>query len=80
MKAISNVITWSAAWVVTATTVWAGVSPPPAVESDSGNEGLVLLVLLGAVIFAISKGKAKPVDDGSPTVVDDDAGAGAGKY
>jgi hypothetical protein len=40
----------------------------------------LLLVLVGAVVFAVAKGKAKPVEDGAPEIVDAEEGAGTGKY
>ena len=76
-KTISTAMIWAA----TSAAVWAGTPvPPPAVESDNGNEGLLLLVLVGAVIFAVAKGKAKSADQGAPDIVDAEDGAGNGKY
>ena len=81
MKAVSTAFGSAAAWVASYAIAFAGAaSPPPAVESDSGNEGLLLLVLAGAVLFAVAKGKAKPVEDGAPEIVDAEDGAGTGKY
>jgi hypothetical protein len=80
MKAISSAFAWAGAWLATTATVWAGVAPPPpSVESDSGNEGLILLALIGVVIFAATKGKGK-AEAGAPAVVDDASGADDGKY
>jgi hypothetical protein len=83
LKAASTSVAWAGAWVATAATLWAGEAapvPPPAVDNDSGGEGILLLVLLGAVIFAVAKGKAKPVEEGAPEIVDAEDGAGTGKY
>ena len=63
--------------------MWAGTAPPPpppAADNDSGGEGLLRLVLIGAVIFAAAKVKAKPVEEGAPEIVDAEDGAGTGKY
>jgi hypothetical protein len=69
------------AWAVTSAAAWAGaVAPPPAVDNDNSAEGLLLLVLVGAIVFAVAKGKAKPVEDGAPEIVDAEEGAGTGKY
>jgi hypothetical protein len=84
LKLASTAFACAGAWVATTTSLWAGeiiVTPPPAaVDSDNGNEGLLLLVLLGAVVFAVAKGKAKPVEEGAPEIVDAEDGAGTGKY
>lgn len=80
MKAISTAIASAGAWITSTALVGAGVAPPPAVDTESGNEGVLLLALIGVVIFAVTKGKSKAVDDGAPTVVDDASGAGDGKY
>ncbi|MES2550435.1 MAG: hypothetical protein V4630_12185 [Pseudomonadota bacterium] len=82
LKSISTAFAWAGAWAATTATVWAGVitPPPPAADSDNGNEGILLLVLLGAVVFAVAKGKAKPVEEGAPEIVDAEDGAGTGKY
>lgn len=80
LKTISVAFTWAGAWVASTAVVWAGSAQPPAVDNDSGNEGLLLLVLLGAVVFAVAKGKAKPVEEGAPEIVDAEDGAGTGKY
>lgn len=81
LKTILTACTWASAWALTTVTVRAGVpAPPPAAENDSGNEGLLLLVLVGAVIFAAAKGKAKPVEEAAPEIVDAEEGAGMGKY
>ena len=81
LKTISTSFAWAGAWVATTTVVLAGVpAPPPAVENDSGNDGLLLLVLVGAVIFAVAKGKGKPIEEGAPEIVDAEDGAGTGKY
>lgn len=80
LKSISTAFVWAGAWAATTATVRAGSSPPPSVDSDGGNEGLLLLVLLGAVVFAVAKGKAKPVEEGGPEIVDAEDGAGTGKY
>ena len=81
MKSLTTAFSLAAAWVATSAAVWAGgVSPPPVVQDDSGNEGLLLLVLAGAVLFAVAKGKAKPVEEGAPEIVDAEDGAGTGKY
>ena len=81
MKAISTAFAWAGAWVATTATVWAGAVPvPPSVENDNGNQGLILLALIGVVIFAVAKGKSKPMEEGAPEVVDDNSGAGDGKY
>ena len=77
LKAIATAFAWAA----TTATVWAGaVAPPPAASSDNNNEGLLLLVLVGAIVFAVAKGKAKPVEEGAPEIVDAEEGAGTGKY
>jgi hypothetical protein len=81
MKLLSTALASAATWVASHAVTHAGaVPPPPAVESDSGNQGLLLLVLVGAVIFAVAKGKAKPVEEGGPEIVDAEEGAGTGKY
>jgi hypothetical protein len=82
LKTISTAFAWAGAWAATTATVWAGavVTPPPAVDNDNGNEGLLLLVLVGALVFAVAKGKAKPVEQGAPEIVDAEEGAGTGKY
>lgn len=81
MKTVTTALTSAAAWVTSYVTAHAGViAPPPAVDNDNGNEGLLLLVLVGAVIFALAKGKAKPVEEGAPEIVDAEDGAGTGKY
>lgn len=83
LKSISTAFAWAGAWAATTATVWAGdviTPPPPAADSDNGNEGILLLVLLGAVVFAVAKGKAKPVEEGAPEIVDAEDGAGTGKY
>jgi hypothetical protein len=82
LKTISTAFAWAGAWVATTAMVHAGVvvNPPPAVDNDNGNEGLLLLVLLGAVVFAAAKVKAKPVEEGALEVVDAEEGAGTGKY
>jgi len=82
LKAISTAFAWAGAWVATTATLWAGGAvqqPPPAVDNDSGNEGLLLLVLIGAVIFAVAKAKAKPVEEVAPEIVAAEDGAGTGK-
>jgi hypothetical protein len=69
------------AWAATTAIVWAGeATPPPVADNDSGNEGLLLLVLVGAVIFAVAKGKSKTTEEGAPEIVDAEDGAGTGKY
>lgn len=80
MNKIVGAFAGACLWAATTAAVWAGQQQPPAVDNDSGNEGLLLLVLVGAVIFAVAKGKAKPVDDGGPAIVDAEDGAGTGKY
>lgn len=82
MKALTTAVGSAAAWVVSYAVAYSGSAapPPPAVDSDNGNEGLLLLVLVGAVIFAVAKGKAKPVEEGAPEIVDAEDGAGTGKY
>lgn len=81
MKALTTACGSAAAWVASFAVVHAGnASPPPTVEQDSGGEGLLLLVLVGAVIFAVAKGKGKPVEEGAPEIVDAEDGAGTGKY
>ncbi len=83
LKLASTAFAWAGAWAATTVTVWAGaapVTPPPAADSDNRNEGILLLVLLGAVVFAVAKGKAKPVEEGAPEIVDAEDGAGTGKY
>lgn len=81
LKTISTAIAGAFAWAATTAVVWAGTPiPPPAVDNDNGNEGLLLLVLVGAVIFAVAKGKPKPVEEGGPDIVDAEDGAGTGKY
>jgi hypothetical protein len=81
LKTISTAFAWAGVLLATTTTVWAGTqSPPPTVDNDSGGEGILLLVLLGAVIFAVAKGKSKPVEEGAPEIIDAEDGAGTGKY
>ncbi len=79
-----NKIAWGLAgasvWVTTTVAAWAGQPQPPAVENDNSGEGLLLLVLIGAVVFAVAKGKAKPVEEGAPEIADAEDGAGTGKY
>lgn len=73
-------LTTAIAWAATSAVAWAGAAPPPAVDNDNGGEGLLLLVLVGAIVFAVAKGKAKPVEEGAPEIVDAEEGAGTGKY
>lgn len=81
MKTLTAALSSATAWVASVAVVHAGAAaPPPAVETDSGNDGLLLLVLVGAVIFAVAKGKGKPVEDVAPEIVDAEDGAGTGKY
>lgn len=82
MKSLATALGSAAAWAASVVVVHAGavVTPPPAVDADNGNEGLLLLVLVGAVIFAVAKGKGKPAEDGAPEIVDAEEGAGTGKY
>lgn len=82
LKTISTTFAWAGAWAATTATAWAGnvvTPPPPAVNNDSGNDGLLLLALVGVVVFAVAKGVAKPVDQGGPDIVSDDAAGGNGK-
>jgi hypothetical protein len=81
MKALTTALGSAAAWVASYAVAYAGAAaPPPAVDNDNGNEGILLLVLLGAVVFAVAKGKEKPVEEGAPEIVDAEDGAGTGKY
>jgi hypothetical protein len=83
LKTASKTLAWAGTWVATAAAVWAGEAAPvpaPVVENDGGNEGLLLLVLVGAVVFAVAKSRSKPVEEGAPEIVDAEEGAGTGKY
>ncbi len=81
MKALKTTLCSAAAWATSCAIALSGAAvPPPAVDTDNGNEGLLFLVLVGAVIFAVAKGKAKPVEAGAPEIVDAEEGAGTGKY
>jgi hypothetical protein len=54
----------------------AGAQQPPEASNDNGGAALLLLVLLGVVVLG-AKG-AKPKEN--PTIVDDQAEAGDGKF
>ena len=58
MKAISTAFAWAGAWVATTATVWAGAVPvpPPSVDNDNGNQGLILLALIGVVSGGVKCG------------------------
>ncbi len=78
LKGTAITATW-AAMVCAAGAVWAGVVAPPPPEVDSGSSGdgaVLLLLLLGAVVVAAAAAKPKT----QPTIVDDEAEAGDGKY
>ena len=81
MKTFATALGWVGAWLASAAVVHAGVSQPPAASDDGSEAGIILLVLIGAVLLATAgRGKAQPSDSEAPMVVDDDAGAGDGKY
>lgn len=72
-----------AAYYATTALAWAGTGggTGTVVDNDNNAGAIILLVLLGAVVVAAgAKGKAKPIEEGEPTIIDDDAAGGNGKY
>jgi hypothetical protein len=81
MKAIPYAFAVAGAWGFSCAAAYAGATPPAADPDNGSDLGILLLVLVGAVVLAAgAKTRPKPSDEGGPAIVDDQSGAGDGKY